>query len=107
MLENMRVADEMKAIEDFLARLGQGKSTITYGFGDVETAANYGAVEKLLVADLTLRETTDEKRLALESLMKNVEDSRGEIMVISTEHEAGTKLLSLGGIAALLRFPLP
>ncbi|WNZ29111.1 MAG: mRNA surveillance protein pelota [Candidatus Bathyarchaeota archaeon] len=107
MLQNMRVADEMKAMEDFLARLGQGKSTITYGFGDVEKAANYGAVEKLLVADLTLRETTDEQRLSLESLMKNVEDARGEIMVISTEHEAGTNLLSLGGIAALLRFPLP
>jgi stalled ribosome rescue protein Dom34 len=38
--------------------------------------------------------------------MKNVEDARGEILVISTENEAGTKLLSLGGIAALLRFPL-
>jgi len=107
MLENMRVADEMKAMEEFLARLGQGKSTITYGFADVEKAANYGAIEKLLVADLTLRETEDEQRLALENLMKKVEDARGEIMVVSTEHEAGTKLLSLGGVAALLRFPLP
>ncbi|MCW8802629.1 MAG: mRNA surveillance protein pelota [Candidatus Bathyarchaeota archaeon] len=106
MLENMRVADEMKAMEEFLARLGRGKSTITYGFEDVEKAANFGAIEKLLVADLTLRETEDEQRLALESIMKNVEDARGEIMVMSTEHEAGTKLLSLGGVAALLRFPL-
>ena len=56
MLQNMRVAEEMKAIEEFLARLGQGKSTITYGIDEVETAANYGAVEKLLVADSTLRE---------------------------------------------------
>jgi len=39
--------------------------------------------------------------------MKNVEEARGTIMVISTEHEAGTKLLSLGGVAAILRFPLP
>ena len=107
MLEHMRVADEMNAMEEFLARLGKGKSTVTYGFGEVEKAANYGAVEKLLVADSTLRETTDEKRIALEKLIKTVEDTRGEIMVLSTEHEAGTKLLSLGGIAALLRFPLP
>ena len=107
MLQNMRVAEEMKAIEEFLARLGQGKSTITYGIDEVEKAANYGAVEKLLVADSTLRETSDEKRFELEKIMKNVEGTRGEIMVISTEHEAGTKLLSLGGVAALLRFPLP
>ncbi len=105
-LEHIRVADEMNVMEEFLARLGRGKEDATYGFDDVERATNYGAVEKLLVADSTLRETTDEKRVALESLMKNVEDARGEILVISTENEAGTKLLSLGGIAALLRFPL-
>jgi protein pelota len=106
-LQHVRVADEMKAMEEFLARLGKGKGNVTYGFGDVEKAANYGAVEKLLVADSTLRETTDEKRTALEKLMKTVEEARGDIMVLSTEHEAGTKLLSLGGVAALLRFPLP
>jgi len=101
------VADEMKAMEEFLARLGKDKQDVTYGFDEVEKATNYGAVKKLLVADSTLRETTEEKRIALENLMKNVEAARGEIMVLSTEHEAGTKLLSLGGVAALLRFPLP
>jgi protein pelota len=97
----------MKAMEEFLARLGKGKKDVTYGFNDVEKATNYGAVEKLLIADQTLRETTEERRLALEKLMKEVESARGEIMVISTENEAGTNLLSMGGIAALLRFPLP
>jgi protein pelota len=106
-LQHVRVADEMKAMEEFLARLGKGKKDVTYGFNDVEKATNYGAVEKLLIADQTLRETTEEKRLALEKLMKEVESARGEIMVISTENEAGTNLLSMGGIAALLRFPLP
>jgi stalled ribosome rescue protein Dom34 len=28
------------------------------------------------------------------------------VTVVSTEHEAGSKLLALGGIAALLRFPI-
>ena len=106
-LKNMRVGDEMKAVEELLARIGRGKEDVTYGFSDVEKAANYGAVEKLLVADVTLRETTNEKRRLLEQLMKKVEKARGEFIVISTEHEAGTKLLSLGGVAAILRFPLP
>lgn len=105
-LQHVRVADEMKAMEEFLSRLGKGKKDVTYGFNDVEKATNYGAVEKLLIADQTLRETTEEKRLALEKLMKEVESARGEIMVISTENEAGTNLLSMGGIAALLRFQL-
>jgi protein pelota len=105
-LQHVRVADEMKAMEEFLARLGKGKKDVTYGFNDVEKATTYGAVEKLLIADSTLRETTEEKRLALEKLMKEVESARGEIMVISTENEAGTNLLSIGGLAAILRFPL-
>jgi protein pelota len=105
-LRNMRVGEEMKVMEMVLARLGKGNGNVTYGFDDVEKSTSYGAVEKLLVADSTLRETTDEKRKALETVMKRVEEASGEVMVLSTEHEAGTKLLSLGGIAALLRFPL-
>ena len=104
-LKNKRIGDEMAAVEEFLARLGRGKADATYGFDEVEKATNYGAVEKLLVADVTLRDTTYEKRRLLEQLMKNVEKARGEVVVISTEHEAGQKLLSLGGVVALLRFP--
>jgi protein pelota len=106
-LQNLRVTDEMNVMEEFLARLGKGKQDVTYGLADVEKAAMYGAVEKVLVADSSLRETTEERRRKLEAIMKQVEDARGTIMVISTEHEAGTKLLALGGVAALLRFPLP
>jgi stalled ribosome rescue protein Dom34 len=38
--------------------------------------------------------------------MREVEQRRGSITVVSTEHEAGAKLLALSGIAALLRFPI-
>jgi len=105
-LKHVRIAEETKVMEEVLARLGKGRGDITYGFAEVEKASAYGAVEKLLVADATLRETPDEKRKALEKIMKEVEEKGGQIMVISTEHEAGTELLSLGGVAALLRFPL-
>ena len=59
-----------------------------------------------MIADTTLRDADEEQRLKLEELMREVEKRRAQITVISTEHEAGAKLLSLGGIAALLRFPL-
>jgi protein pelota len=79
---------------------------VTYGFDDVERSTNYGAVENLLVADSSLRDTKDEERRALEKIMKRVEEVGGKVMVLSTENEAGAKLISLGGIAALLRFPI-
>jgi len=104
-LKNVRIAEETKVMEEVLARLGKG-GEVTYGFSEVEKASAYGAVEKLLVADTILREVSDEKRKAFEKIMKEVEEKGGQIMVISTEHEAGTQLLSLGGVAALLRFPV-
>jgi stalled ribosome rescue protein Dom34 len=58
------------------------------------------------LADTMLREVGDKQRLHLEKLMQEVEQRRGSITVVSTEHEAGEKLIALSGIAALLRFPI-
>ncbi len=42
----------------------------------------------------------------MERLMREVEERSGKVVVISVEHEAGQKLLGLGGVGALLRFPI-
>jgi len=105
-MKQLRIVEETEAVEEVLRRLGKSESNVTYGIDEVQRAVNFGAVEKLILADATLREASDEKRLLLEDLMKNVEQKRGKIIVVSTEHEAGVKIIALGGIAALLRFAL-
>ena len=105
-MKHQRIVEEAQIIEEILRRLGKGESNVTYGMEEVEKAAQLGAVEKLVLADTTLREASDEKRLSIEDLMKMVERKSGNIIVVSTEHEAGSKLMALGGIAALLRFAL-
>jgi protein pelota len=102
----MRVVDETEVMEEVMKRLGKGEGTVTYGLEAVENAVKMGAVEKLVLADTLLRESGEEQRLYLEKLMREVEQRRGSITVVSTEHEAGAKLLALSGIAALLRFPI-
>jgi protein pelota len=104
-LRHLRVAEEAEVVEEVLERLGKERMTVTYGLAEVEKADSYGAVDKLLLTDVKLREASDQDRLVLEKLMREVENKRGRIIIISTEHEAGIKLNSLGGIAALLRFP--
>jgi len=104
-VKQLRISEEAVIVEEILKRLGKGESNVTYGFDDVEKAANMGAIEKLVLADAVLRGSEDEKRLRVEEIMKTVEKKGGgTTMIVSTEHEAGSKLLSLGGIAALLRF---
>jgi protein pelota len=106
-MKQLRIAEETGVIEEILKRLGKGESNVTYGLEQVEKTAELGAVEKLAVADTMLRESDEEKRLRIEKIMEAVEQRGGTIIVIGTEHEAGTKLLGLGGIAALLRFAPP
>jgi protein pelota len=98
--------DETEVMEEVMKRLGKSEGTVTYGLDAVENAVAMGAVEKLVVADTVLREADAEQRLHLEKLMRDAEQRRGTITVVSTEHEAGEKLLALTGIAALLRFPI-
>ena len=102
----MRVLEETEVMEEIMKRLGKGEGTVTYGLADVENASMMGAIEKLVLADTMLRESEDEQRLRLEKIMRDVEHRNGTVTVLSTEHEAGSKLLALGGIAALLRFAL-
>ncbi len=105
-LTQARMSEEAEAVEEVLRRLGKEEKNVAYGTADVAMAVNMGAVEKLLVTDVMLRESPEEERRSLEGLMRDVESKRGDVVIISTQHEAGMKLSSLGGAAALLRFPI-
>lgn len=104
--KRMRIASETAFVEEAMKRLGKSDATIAYGLEGVEKAVQNGAVETLVLADTMLRETGEEQRLHLENLLREVERHRGCITIVSTEHEAGAKLLALSGIVALLRFPV-
>ena len=105
-VKKLRVAEETEVVEEILKRLGKNEATVVYGFEEVKRAAGLGAVEKVVLTDKVLRESDDEKRLLIEEIMETAEQKGGTITVVSTEHEAGTQLSGLGGMAAILRFPL-
>lgn len=95
-----RVAKEIQLVEKIIEEIAKG-GLAAYGLKEVEEAANYGAIEKLLVLDELLRGDLKEK---IERLMEFVRGMRAEVVVVSSEHEGGEKLKAIGGIAALLRY---
>ncbi len=105
-LRHARIIEEAEAVEEVLRRLGKGRGDIAYGLSDVERAVSMGAVEEMLITDEMFRESSSEEISALEKLIHEVEEKGGKARIISAEHEAGLKMKSLGGIAALLRYPL-
>ncbi len=95
------VAVETILVEKLLAELAKGSGLAAYGPAEVKKALNYGAVDKLLLSDVYLRTNKE-----CDALIEAAKKTAGEVVITSTEHEAGEKLESLGGIAALLRFPV-
>lgn len=95
-----RVALEMGAIDNLLSQIGRNSSKIVYGVKETKNAINLGAVSQLLILDT---------KVASEDMgdaMDMVENMKGDVMVISSEHEGGKQLESLGGMAAILRYEI-
>lgn len=105
-LKQDRIYRETQLVEQVFTAVAT-KQPVTYGASDVEQAINAAAVSMLLVTTDYLTERRQANAYAaLEELMKRTERLKGEVHLIDSSHDAGRRLDSLGGIAALLRFQL-
>lgn len=105
-LKKSRTREEELLIEELLSEIHK-EGLAAYGFEQVANAVMAGAVIKLLVGDFLIQELRQKDDYEkLDNLMKQVDNSKGEIYIISDEHEGGKKLKGLGGVGALLRYKL-
>ncbi|AEK18977.1 mRNA surveillance protein pelota [Methanococcus maripaludis] len=96
-----RISKETQVVEKLLEEISK-KGLAAYGIESVKNAMNFSAIDTLLLTDEYLRRN----RRNVENLMNSVENINGNIIIVSTEHDAGKQLKALGGISALLRFPI-
>jgi len=99
LLEGSRVAYETELVERLMEEIGKSGS-FAYGLAEVRKATKLGAIQTLLVTNIKMREPEPE------AVMSEVELQHGEVVIISTSHEAGKRLERMGGIGALLRYKL-
>lgn len=95
-----RVAIEMGAVDNLLTEIAKNSSKVAYGVKQTTDAINLGAVSRLLILDTQVPENS------MGEAMDMVENMKGEVMVISSEHDGGKQLESLGGMAAILRYEI-
>jgi len=98
-LEESRVSKETRLVEELFSEIGKN-GLFAYGDAQVSAASDAGAIRTLLVLDTKVRTSTSDH------LLRAVENSKGEFVIVSSMHEAGRRLGSLGGIAALLRYKI-
>lgn len=99
LLEDTRVARETRMVENLFSEIAKD-GLFAYGDEAVNSAADAGAISMLLILDTKLRTPHADR------LLRSVENSNGEFMIVSSMHEAGRRLESLGGVAALLRYKI-
>lgn len=94
-----RVALETRLVEKVHEAIGASEP-VAYGEAEVARAVGEGAASLLLVTDRLVREGR------AKAMLEQAKRTRCEAHVVSTGHEAGKRLESLGGCAALLRYAL-
>ncbi len=99
LLRNSRMGIEMEAVERLMEQIAKD-GLATYGTEEVRNAALAGAVETLLIVDSKLRDGD------YDDMIRSTESQKGNVIVVSEQHDAGKELNSLGGFAAILRYKL-
>lgn len=103
-IANHKMSQESLYMEDFFGRLGNDSGTFTYGLKETMKAAEMGAIETLLVTDTLMRKIVGDEQQDIEKLFNYVEQTGGDIRIISTLSPAGEQLDKYGGCISLLRF---
>lgn len=105
-LKQDRISKEFKIVEELFAEISKS-NLASYGLKETKNAAEAGAVKTLLITDQFIQKMREQNKYReIEEIMKKVDNAKGDIIIVSSEHEAGKKLNGLGGIAAILRYKI-
>ena len=106
-LSEIQLIKEKVIMERFMKEVLSPKGTLaTYGIKQVEAALEMGAVEQLLISE-GLEKMPSIEEGTVKRLGELAENSKAEVLIISTDSEEGKSLQkAFGGLAAMLRYPI-
>jgi protein pelota len=109
-LSDSKFARETQLMDRFFDFMRKDDARAWYGPKECETAVERGAVGKgggvLLISNALFRSQDIKTRQRWVKLVDEVKEQGGEVRVLSSMHESGKRLEGLGGIAALLTYPI-
>ena len=100
LLAQENVTAEKEIMHKFLSMLATDPKRTAYGLKDVEKALDYGAIDTLLI----LEGGIDDKKA--EELEEKAANMGAKTEIVTEETQEGKQFKSLGGIGAILRFPI-
>ncbi len=106
MLKEFSIVEAESWLNEFLSKLAKDRNRVAYTLGDVMEAAKYGAIDRLIVVDDLIYSIDDEEREKVDRTLLEAERKRAEILIVPKDSPVGERVWRLGGILAILRFPL-
>jgi len=106
-LADTKAAGEVNALNRFYAMMKADPDRAFYGLSDIVAANERIAIQELFITDELFRSSDVKKRRQYIHLVESVRANSGTVQMFSTLHVSGEQLKQLGGLAAILRFPLP
>ena len=106
-LADTKAAGEVRALNSFYEMMKMDPDRAFYGWKHVEAAQERQALGTLLLVDDLFRSADIATRTTYVTLVDSVKAQGVTVYIFSSLHPSGEQLLQLGGIAAILRFPLP
>ena len=109
-LSDTKFARETQLMDRFFDFMRKDDARAWYGPTECEGAVERGAVGKgggvLLISNSLFRSQEIKTRQRWVKLVDEVKEQGGEVRVLSSMHESGKRLEGLGGIAAILTYPI-
>ncbi|KAK0940124.1 Translation factor pelota [Friedmanniomyces endolithicus] len=109
-LSDTKFARETQLVDHFFTLIRKEDNRAWYGPRESEKAVEQGAVGKgggvLLISNGLFRSQEIEVRKRWVKLVDEVKEQGGEVRVLSSMHQSGRRLESLGGVAVICTWPI-
>ena len=102
-MKNSELSSASLATEEAINKISKNDNKVCYSFRDVKKVAKMGAIEKVMISSKVF-ELIDEEEVI--TLLDEIEKFNGQIYLLDSSTEVGKQIDSIGGIIALLRYPV-
>ncbi|VDK88283.1 unnamed protein product [Litomosoides sigmodontis] len=105
-LSDTKAHAEIRALNRFYELMATDPARAFYGYKHVLMANEQLAIDTLLLSDSLFRSNNIQLRKKYVKLAESAKELSSTVLIFSSMHVSGEQLSALGGVAAILRFPL-
>jgi len=106
-LRDFSVIEAEGVLEEFMALVVREPGRVAYGLEDVKSVALMKALKHVVVLDSTISSPDDSVRADVDVILSKAEEVKARITIIPEDSPPGERVKRIGGIIAILRYPVP